>query len=182
MLAQSDRNTEDPPNTGPSNLEQGGRTVSQTSTDIDPQELREVELGAATILERLAPARPATASSSTSPPTPDRRPAEAEPQPGRPAGPRPLGVRELAAGAIGASLGVVLVLIGIAVALSGAWAALTGSELLFWSWAEPATGTGIALIVLGLPVAVYAACTVWLCILFVPLLTFRLARSLLDRG
>ncbi len=155
--------------------------MSQTSTDIDPQRVRDAELGADTILERIAPARSASGPGAAREAGVEPGPAPLGSRVDRPQGPSPLGVRELAAGAIGASLGAVLVLAAIAIALSGAWAAITGSEILFWNWSEPATGTGIALIVLGLPVAVYAACTIWLCVLFLPLLTFRLVRALLDR-
>ncbi|MCP5029131.1 MAG: hypothetical protein GY929_22890 [Actinomycetia bacterium] len=153
--------------------------MSQTSTGIDPQQLHDAELGADTLLERLAPAQSSLAPLASSLAPPEVGPAAADTMG---SGARPLGARELAAGTIGASLGAVLVLTAITVALTGAWAAFTGSEFLFWSWSEPAVGPAIALIVLGVPVAVYAACTIWLCVLFLPLLTFRLARSLLDRG
>ncbi|MCP3854966.1 MAG: hypothetical protein GY698_09555 [Actinomycetia bacterium] len=143
--------------------------MSQTSTDLD--------LDADTLLRRLVAARPAPTSEVSVPSPPIFEPVTTPPGVAR-----PLTLRELALGAAGACLGGVLVATSLAVVLAGVWAAFAGSEILFWNWSEPAPLPGVALIVIGLPVAVYVACTIWLCILFLPLLTFRMARGLLDHS
>ena len=150
--------------------------MSHTFTDIEPQRLR----GSAAPL--VPPSRRPDPPVADGARTNEQPIIVAETEPGSVDSPRarPLGLRELAMGAVGATLGAALVLAGVVVALAGAWAALTGSDLWFWSWAEPAPLAAGAMVVVGIPVAVYAACTIWLCVLFVPLLTFRLLRGLLS--